>query len=242
MKKLMKLIAIVIIVTSLVGCNKKENDVKVHELESNVTEEKISYNSGEGKESIENNLVETNSFTDENNHTIIYRKYNIESDGMTFSTITVLDKNDKELWKHTTNTVEDLQFSKYQLLGVTSNRVYFKDGEDLSILDTETGKEVKRIKNLGNVLEMKDLSEKVIVFKREGIANISKIYVITSDTNEVSYTYTMPEKYDSCSLTIDDNNVATINDCTNEPNSKYIFNLEDIGTKNWSDSMIVKVK
>ena len=269
MKKIFKLMAIIIVVSTLAvtGCGKKSNKV----VEHNTSNENI-----EVKDDLENaTLLDTKSYNAEyisepegNAEDAVYKKVFVVfkryvSDEKEFAIIKGYDNNDKVMWTYKTEKIEaGGQGDGFDLLGGTSDyeessNVIIRENANVTILDAKTGKKqnsfkldhsnakllgtARKIENNGNGDYKDYIFVAGLYLPTDGI---KKIYAIDMETYKVVKTVELPEEYMDYSYEtkeVDTDIYIEFEKYTamENVNNKYGFYITDVLNKNFKAKEIV---
>ena len=215
-------------------------------VKSNTTSNKKSNTTSNKTSNKENDyfLIFTTSYNDYNDNNIVYRSYSPTPEEV-FGLIIGYNKNGKEIWRYTTKTVEDVQFPIYEFLGGDGYNIFLKENSDVIVINSNTGKEVSRIKNLAYRLELLNSDDNYIyIANGDSVFDfINYIYVIDRKTYKLKTKVSLSEKYANSTFEVDHAGYLILSQYENEKDvPKYKFKLSDVANSNWSESKITEIK
>lgn len=150
MKKIIKLMTIIIVVSTFVvtGCGKKNNKVVEHDTSKEVIE---------SNEDIGNaTLIDTQTYDDkEHKINVIFKLYGAKNDDEEatgeFAIVKGYDSHDKLIWSYKTDIGPAMQNEIYELLGGYDGKVFVREYVEkeeknyINVLDASTGKSITKI-------------------------------------------------------------------------------------------------
>lgn len=244
MKKIVKIFTLIMMVLSLsvtLGCEREEGKVKEH----GVSDEIVDVTSNSNGNNSEKIVEDTITYSGADSILVVYKKYNVNQ-GETFSTIKAYNKDDELIWNYTTETVADPQYPIYKFLGGHFDYVFLKDNKDIIVIDIRTGKEYKKIENVGYNISLIGIDTNYIYIGNEDGNGLflNSISLYNQETLEHIDDINIPEKYKNMEYSIREGDGIFMIFSEYHANSSDIEYsiLLDLNTLKKFDSNIKKIK
>lgn len=213
MKKSIKLMAIIIAVSTFVvtGCGKNNKKVVEHKTDNNIIE-----NEDIGNATLKDTKSLTAEYTvpssnededDEKKKVLVVFKSYIENDKI-FAIVTGYDEKEQKIWTYKTGSFPVAQNDNFDLLGTYEDRIFLKENNYLNILTAKNGKIIYRTADLevapaylgfGRKHDKKNLDNYKDYFFIMGTdamgIGCKKIFALDYETGKIVKTYDLPEAY-----------------------------------------------